>query len=399
MRPQDCSPSKVSRRAALGLIGAVIGVPAVIFSGESRAAPKGVKARLDEVKRSLAPGFVAGSHLHAYQSYAFVYNFANSNAATQQRAVGAISGVGLTLLEGLLAAKAAPTLRIHTDPHDDGRQWYGLDLVATVGKAKITVPGGNSTDAAAWTKATAALSAAAKLPLDTVQKGHAAWFDLVRVLNGLDTEATTLIGHAFALEVLAEQTRAGQAADWFGPRPPEETLADVALAQALIVDDLDRVRGAQAEVLTLIALGNNAARPGALEALRAELSASAAALDAWRASHRQPMPEDFGVSYAMPSPATVKAVIDEQLGVVGAAVKVVRGVATGDLPRTLDGLAGLAPPDTKLRTVAEGVAAASHGDIAGVLGAVAELGGPDSEVGRVAGRLEGAAKLLSLLPG
>lgn len=392
-------PIRQSRRAHLLGLAALIAVPGALLGGSARAAPKGVKGRLDEVKRSLAPGFVAGSRVHAFQSYAFVYNFANANAATQQRAVGAISGLGLTLLEGLLSAKAAPRLVVHTDPHADGRQWYGLDLVAQVGKAKITVPGGNPTDAAAWTRSTAALSAAAKLPLDTVQRGHAAWFDLARVLNGLDTEATTLIGHAFALEVLAEQTRAGQAADWFGPRPPAETLADVAAAQSLIVDDLGRVRANQAEVLALIALGNNAARPGALDALRAELSASAAALDAWRASHRQPTPEDFGVSYAMPSPESVKAVIDEQLGVVGAAVKVARGVATGDLPRTLDGLAGLAPADTKLRTVAEGVAAAANGDIAGVLGAVAELGGPDSEVGRVAGRLEGAAKLLSLLPG
>jgi hypothetical protein len=108
--------------------------------------------------------------------------------------------------------------------------------------------------------------------------------------------------------------------------------------------------------------------------------------------------EDFGISYQLPTPETVKAVMDEQLGVVGSAVKVARGVATGDLPRTLDGLAGLAPKDTKLRAVGEGVAAISKGDVRGTLGAIAALGGPDTKVGVVAARLEKVAAIIDAVP-
>ncbi len=291
-----------------------------------------------------------------------------------------------------------PQLVVHTDPHDDGRQWYGLDLVVKTRSGTVRVPGGNPTDAAAWNAATAKLSKSTGVPLDLIQRGHSAWFDLMRVLNGLDTESTTLAGHAFALEVVREQTRAGQQADWFGPRPAEETLADTAAAQALIADDVNRVRAAQAAILATIALANHCEKKGALESLEEELAATATDLTTWAATHRQPTPQDFGVVYSMPSPEDVQKVIDEQLGVLGAAVDVVRGAATGDLPRTLDGLAGLAPKDTKVKTIAEGLAAASKGDIQGTLGAIAELGGPDTSVGRVAARLETVAGVLEILP-
>ena len=72
-------------------------------------------------------------------------------------------------------------------------------------------------------------------------------------------------------------------------------------------------------------------------------------------------------------------------------------VSTGNLPATLDGLARLAPKDSKLRAVGDGLAAASRGDIAGTLGAIADLGGEGSRVGRVAARLETAAKALELV--
>lgn len=383
-----------SRRAALAGLVSVAVVP-----GVGLARPKGLKARVDEARQQLMPGFSAGSQVHAFQSYSFVYSFANGNVVTHQRATGAIQKTGVPLLEALLAAGATPRLEVHTDPHDDGLQWYGLDLVVKTAAGTVRIPGGNPTDAAAWTAATTKVAKSTGVPLEQVQRGHAAWFDLVRVLNGLDTEATTLIGHAFALEVLRERTRAGEQADWFGPRPPEETLADTAAAQSLIADDVDRVRGAQAAILATIALANHCEKPGALDALKEELAATSADLEAWKASHRQPTPADFGVVYALPSPDDVKAVLDEQLGVLGSAVKVARGAATGNLPATLEGLAGLAPKDTKLKAVAEGLAAASSGDIQGTLGAIADLGGPDSSVGRVAGRLESVAGVLDLMPG
>jgi hypothetical protein len=50
-----------------------------------------------------------------------------------------------------------------------------------------------------------------------------------------------------------------------------------------------------------------------------------------------------------------------------------------------------------VRTIAEGVAAASKGDIRGTLHSIAELGGPDTSVGAVAARLERIAGALELV--
>jgi len=384
----------LTRRASLLGLASFTMVP-----GLALARPKGIKGRLEDARQQLMPGFAEGSHVHAYQSYAFIYSFANGNVVTHQRATRAIQGIGVGMLESLQAKGARAQLKVHTDPHDDGTQWYGLDLLVSKGRKTIRIPGTNPPDPTGWHKGVAESAALTGLPAADFEKGHSAWFDLVRVLNGLDTEAATLIGHSFALQVVAERTRNGELADWFGPRPAEQTLEDIAHAQSLIADDVDRVRGAQAAVLATITLANLYEKPGALDALKAELAAVSDDLAAWQASHRQPTPADFGVSYEMPSPEKVQEVIDDQLGVVGAAIDVARGAATGDLPRTLDGLARLAPKDTKVRTVAEGIAAASNGDIKGTLGAIAELGGPDTQVGRVAARLESVAGVLDKIPG
>lgn len=358
---------------------------------------RGIKARIDEAKQQLMPGFATGSRVHAYQSYAFVYNFASANVVTHARAVSRIQADGLPLLVALHKAGASAELAVHTDPHDDGTSWYGLDLVVKAKGKTVRVPGGNPTDAAEWHGAAAQVAKLTGVSQAEVEAGHAAWFDMVRVLNGLDTEAATLVKHAFAIEVLRGQVVAGTGQDWFGPRPVEETVADTRAAQALIADDVDRVRGAQAAVLATIALANHLHTDGVTEALTEELALTAEELAAWQASHRQPTPEDFGVVYDLPSVEDVQAVIDEQLGVVKAAADVVAGAATGNLPRTLDGIAGLAPKDTKAKAIAEGVAAASKGDITGTLGALADLGGPDTKVGRIAGRLETVSKGLDLV--
>lgn len=351
------------------------------------------------LKESLRVGYSAGSHVHAFQSWSFVYAFAMGNATELVRAAERLRRDGVPLLKRLVTAGALPRLAPSTYPGGQGIQAYAIDLVVTPKKGKaIRVPGKQGTSEAAWHGAAAAVSAATGVPAAEVEAGQGAWYGLTRVLTGLDAEAATLTKHAFALTVLQQQVQAGQAADWFDPtRPAEETLADTNHALSLIDDDIRRVRAEQAAILALLALANHAERPGLPEALDGEIAAAGAAAAEWLSTHRQPTPADFGVVYQVPDPKKVQEAIEEQLGVVGAAVNVARGVATGDLPRTLDGLAGLAPKDTKVRTIAEGVAAASKGDIRGTLHSIAELGGPDTSVGAVAARLERIAGALKLV--
>lgn len=354
---------------------------------------------LAAAKNAARVGYSAGSHVHAYQSYAFVYSFANGNAATHQQAVARIQATGLPLLRTLVAAGAQPRLVAESETLDQGFQAYAIHLDVRLQSGQtVRLPGKQGTDPATYARAVSQISAATGIPEAEIQEGHGGWYHLTRVLTGLDAEAHSLQGHAFALQVLQERVNNGEQADWFdGTRPAEQTVEDTDHAMALLMDDVARVRAEQAAVLATLSLANHAEVDGALDAVEAELEATAADLAEWRATHRQPTPEDFGVSYQLPDPRAVQQAIKDELGVVGSAIDVARGVATGDLPRTLSGLAGLAPPDTKLKSVAEGISAASKGDIQGTLGALAELGGPESKVGRVAGRLETVAGALELV--
>lgn len=350
------------------------------------------------LQQQLRVGYAAGSHLHAYQSYAFVYSFANGNAATHQQAIDRLVADGVPLFDQLVAAGATPRLVVSTEEQDSGIQAYAIDLEVQTKDGPIRLSGKQGTDPEAYAAGAAAIAQATGIPQPQVEAGHGACYHLTFVLTGLDAEATTLSGHAFALQVLRERVEAGEQADWFDARrPASETVADVEHAHALIADDIERVRAEQAAILATVALANHAHTDGVIEALNDELAATKADLDEWRATHRQPTPEDFGVVWQMPDPRVVQTAIKDQLGVVGGALEVVRGVSTGNLPATLDGLARLAPKDSKLRTIGKGLAAASRGDIQGTLGAIADLGGAESKVGRVAKRLEIAAGALELV--
>ncbi|MBL8619088.1 MAG: hypothetical protein JNM72_25975 [Deltaproteobacteria bacterium] len=352
------------------------------------------------IKEGLRVGYVAGSKVHAYQSYAFVYGFAQGNTMNHQRALDRLERDGLPLMTALRDAGLRPKLEVSVEPSPSGINVYGVDLVVLPKSGPpVRLPGRPGSDPATYHAASAKIAALSKLPAVQVEAGHGAWYGLSTVLTSLDAEASTLLKHAFALRVMQEQVQAGQQADWFDPtRPAAETLADTDAALSLLGDDIDRVRADQAAVLALFLMGTQLHVPGVPEALVAEIGAQRATCAEWLASHRQPTMEDFGISYQLPNPESVKKVIDEQLGVVGSAVKVARGVATGDLPRTLDGIAGLAPKDTKLRAVAEGVAAISKGDVRGTLGAIADLGGPETKVGAVAARLEKVAAIIDKVP-
>lgn len=344
------------------------------------------------------PGYAAGSKVHAYQSWAFIYSFAMGNATQLRGNIGHIRQHGLPLLDALQEAGATVRLVAETYPGGQDITAYAIHMDVTPRRGRtIRIPGKQGADPAEYASAVEKVRALSGLTTDAVQKGQGAWYGLTYALTGLDAEATTLRTHAFALKVMQERVQNGEQADWFdGLRPAAETIADADMAIGLITQDIERVRSEQAAILALLTLTNHYEVEGVPGAVEEELAFADQAAAAWLASHKQPTPGDFGVVYSMPDPRAVKAAIEDQLGIVGSALKIARGVATGNLPQTLDGLAGLAPADTKLKAVAEGLAAASKGDISGTLGAISDLGGPDTKVGRIAGRLEAVAGVLKL---
>lgn len=344
------------------------------------------------------PGFSADSKVHAYQSWAFIHSFAMGNATRLRGSIGHIQEHGLPLLDALREAGATVRLVAETHPGGQDITAYAIHMDVTPRRGRtVRIPGKQGADPAAYGAAVAQVQALSGLTTDAVQRGQGAWYGLTHVLTGLDAEATTLRKHAFALKVLQERVENGEKADWFdGNRPAEQTIADAGLAIGLIAEDVERVRSEQGAILALLTLANHYGVDGVPAAVREELAFADEAAAAWLATHPRPTPGDFGVVYQMPDPRAVKDAVEEQLGIVGSALQLAKGVATGSLPDTLDGLAGLAPKDTKLKAVAEGLAAASRGDISGTLGAISDLGGPDTKVGRIAARLEAVAGLLKL---
>jgi hypothetical protein len=344
------------------------------------------------------PGFSANSKVHAYQSWAFVYGFAMGNATQLRGNIRHIQEYGLPLLDALRAKGATVRFVAETYPGSMDITAYAIHMDVTPKRGRtIRIPGKQGADPAVYLPAVAQVEKLSGLSTDAVQKGQGAWYGLTYALTGLDAEATTLRKHAFALKVMQERVQNGEKADWFdGLRPAEQTIADADMAIGLITQDVERVRSEQAAILALLSLVNHYEVDGVPAAFREELAFADQAAAEWLATHKQPTPGDFGVEYKISDPKAVQAAVEDQLGIVGSALKIAKGVATGSLPTTLDGLAGLAPKDTKLKAVAEGLAAASKGDISGTLGAIADLGGPETKVGRIASRLETVAGVLKL---
>jgi hypothetical protein len=189
---------------------------------------------------------------------------------------------------------------------------------------------------------------------------------------------------------MREQVKSGQKADWFdGTRSPEETADDVSLALRVIADHHALVAAWRAEVLGLAAMIDAYDAPPALGALRAQIGDSKDRVAKWRASHHQPTMEEFGVAVnalVLPTPQALLEHLDQN-GYVAAALQVAKGIATGSISTTLEGLTKLAPKDSSVRTTLEGLTAASKGDLGGVLDSVAKITGHETEMSALNARL------------
>lgn len=211
-----------------------------------------------------------------------------------------------------------------------------------------------------------------------LRRGHFAVYGLVNMMTALNASNDSLQRHAFALLVLREKIKNGEKADWFGGnRPPEETLQDIEVALRVIAEHHASMAAFRTEVLGVVAMVNGYKATDAIDLLRAQLADSQQRNEQWINTHHQPQMEEFGVAmneFRLPTPDVLLERLDES-GYLSAALTIARGVATGSVSTTLDGLTKLAPRDSSARIVLEGLTASSRGDVMGAVDAVVRLGG------------------------
>lgn len=291
-----------------------------------------------------------------------------------------------------LAVLPATTSGAPTDGREAKRRGSAEKRPAPTSKplAPLVIVGRAGTDKQVYQAAAAAVANATGVPLERVRDGHFALYGLANVLTPLNVSNDALQRHAFKLLVLREKIRAGEKADWFGAnREPEESLADIELALRVIADHHTTVAASRAEVIGIIALANGYQAPDAIDALRSQLAESRARNERWVAAHPRPTEEQFGVAMnelILPTPEVLLARLDES-GYLSAAITIAKGIATGSVSTTLEGVGKLAPKDGSLRVVIEGLAAASRGDVAAAASSVATLVGKATEGTAIGDRL------------
>lgn len=347
--------------------------------------------------------YQSGSRMHGFQTASFAYAFMNGHEAQWLATLDKVEQDALPTLAAL--RDAGHSARIVMRParaSGDGVEYYNVDLeIVTGGKGKgagktVRIEGttGMSPDQHAALAKDAA--EATGLGAEAITKAHFALYGLVNMLTALNASSDSLERHAFALLVLKEKVSAGEKADWFDAnRPASETIADVQGALQIIAEHHATAKAWRAEILGMVAMASSHQVPGVLDELRGQIEESRESAQQWRQTHSQPTMDDFGVRVSLPDPQKMLDDLEEKAGFLTAVVKVAKGVATGSPSATLEGLAKLAPADSGVRTVLDGAAAATKGDVMGTLDAVAKLAGKEAEVDAVKSTVEGVKGRLS----
>ncbi len=342
-----------------------------------------------------------GSRIHAFQSYSFIYSFADGNSAQWLATLDVVERDAVPFLQALHDGKHQMSLEVKPVLNEQGVQYeyYVIDAVFTMPDGqRVTLPGTPGTDPAVYEAAVSQVASGTGLDKAMVQSGHFALYGMVQAATGLNAENVVLRQHAFKLLVLREKAENGEQADWFdGNRDPKETIADVDTALQLIAHDQNRVAAERATITGMTAMAAGYRAQASLDEFTFWIKRSRASAQKWRQTHQRPTIEDFGVRVALPTPETVLSEVTERFGWVGSVVKIAKGVATADLGDALEGVAELTPEDSTARVVLEGLAAAVNGDIDGTLTAVAELAGYTQEYEALKASLNVVDKALSAL--
>lgn len=380
-----------------------------------------------------------GALVHAFQTASFSYAFTAGHAAQWKATLKKLEQDTVPMLIAVRDAGHAmqivitPRTSNPDGPRESQNEYYDADLVfapaagaapaggkGVKGKEKpggpgaaraVSLRGRAGTDERDYQAMAEAAGKALGLDPGLLRRGHFAIYGLVNMMTALNASNDTLQRHAFALLVLREKIKNGEKADWFGGnRPPEETQKDTLVALRVIADHHGAMAGFRSEIMGIVAMVNGYKAAGAVELLREQIAESSRDNDRWTAEHHQPTQEEFGVAmneFKLPTPDVLLERLDEN-GYLSAAITIARGVATGSVSTTLDGLTRLAPKDSSLKIILEGLTASSKGDVLGAVDAVVRLAGKaakDSPLARRLGKLNeavgavkgGAAQVASAL--
>lgn len=376
-----------------------------LSSGAFAALAFGGLGCLPTMPYAMQPGSLKkGSRVHAFQTATIAWSFTAGAArqwgATLDKVEKHVPPLLAAMREGGHAAQviAAPRRANEQGPSEAQYEYYDANL-AVVPAARagakpatpLVIAGRAGTKPSAYDADANVVATATNIAMPVVRDGHFALYSLVNMLTPLNVSNDALQRHAFKLLVLKAKIEAGEKADWFGGnREPAESLADIQLALRVIADHHASVADFRSEIIGVVALANGYKTKEGLALLAAQLTESRQRNDAWIAAHPRPTMEDFGVGmneFKLPTPAVLLEQLDES-GYLAAALTIARGVATGSVGTTLDGVSKLAPKDGTVRFVLSGLAAASRGDIQGAADAVGKLVGKATAGTEIGKRLD-----------
>lgn len=364
----------------------------------------------------LQPGSLKkGSRMLAFQAASIAYSFSSSHAAQWKGTLDRLRRDVPPLMNAAREADHAMQLLVTPRLSNPGKvgvdhtEYYDVDLAVVAGakpaaagaKGKgaalpkaVVVRGRAGTDERAYDAMEQAAAKTLGLQPGLLRGGHFALYALINMCTAFNVSHDGLQRHAFSLLVLREKIRNGEKADWAGAnRPPDETLQDIEVALRVIAEHHALTSRWRSEVLGVVALFNGYKVPDGARLFGEQIDESAGRNDRWVAEHQRPTPDDFGVAMnelKLPTPEVLLERLDES-GYVSAAVTIAKGLATGSVGTTLEGVAKLAPKDGSARLVLEGIAASSRGDIEGAArSAVKLVGKVDSGVGARLEKLQAA---------
>jgi hypothetical protein len=350
-----------------------------------------------DFQRQFTPGqVVKGSHLHAYQAAAFAHGFMEGHMLRHEAQLERLEDDIEPFFEAVEGAGFVATVSISGKPAGGSQSYevYDVDLVLAPrdpkARERFVLPGAQGTKTAVYVAALGPAAERTGIPAEILRRGHFALYALATTSGSLNATDDAMKRYAFGLLVLREKLRRGERADYMAPlRPAEESLEDVDLALRVVADHHRASSRLGAEVVGLLALVGQSADPEARAALSEQLAESRAVAAAWRDTHPRPHMDDFGIALQemkLPTPENMLAVLDKD-GYVTAAIKVAKGVTSGDAAGTVEGLGRLAPESSSLRLASDGAAAALRGDLAKTADAVLALAERQEDVAPLAARL------------
>lgn len=249
----------------------------------------------------------------------------------------------------------------------------------------IVLPGKQGTDESVYKAAVDKASKATGIPAATIQAGHFALYGMVQMMTALNASHVSLGERAFTLLVMKERVRLGEKADFSDPnRPAAETNADVDDSIRVIAEHDEFIGEMRGQVLLLTTLAARYREPDAIESFTQTTGDLKAKASTWKAEHPQLTMEQLQEKFRKYANTTSPMdQIEERFGFVSAVATVAKGIATGSISTTMDGIAKLTPKDSSVRTAITGLAAATRGDVLGAADAASKLAGSSVKVSDV----------------